>query len=120
MAHYQDAEEFHFNISSVVSHFSEHSEENSHTFLIINIQVLPLKCLKISARCHKFVVIWCQVLALLAPQSLSVYDTFSVTCCWICAFIRHIKSHFKWGEVLFLVISTSAVYLFHAALMVDF
>lgn len=47
MAHYQDAEEFHFNISSV-SHFSEHSEENSHTFLIINIQVLPLKCLKFS------------------------------------------------------------------------
>lgn len=120
MAHYQDAEEFHFNISSVVSRFSEHSEENSHTLLIINIQVLPLKCLKSSARCHKFVVIWCQVLALLAPQSLSVYDTFSVTCCWICAFIRHIKSHFKWGEVLFLVISTSAVYPFHAALMVDF
>lgn len=49
MAHYQDAEEFHFNISSVVSRFSEHSEENSHTLLIINIQVLPLKCLKSSA-----------------------------------------------------------------------
>lgn len=120
MAHYQDAEEFHFNISSVVSHFSEHSEENSHTFLIIIIQVLPLQCAESSVRCHKLVVVWCQVLALLAPQSLSVYDTFSVMYCWICARARHIKSHFKWGEVLFLVISTSVVYMFHAALMVDF